>query len=162
MSRRGDLIEEVWGAYLASGRALHSRARAGVSRGGLTFPRVTVLRLIVHGGKTSSKDLAEAMQVSSANHPGLLDKLESDGFVTRRRDAKDRRVVFVEATSKGRRKLSSLWRAAMQEFAVEFEDWSDKDLRAFRDMLTRISPMGCARFCGRAFSLPRPGKEGRP
>jgi DNA-binding MarR family transcriptional regulator len=154
LSKREDLIEDVWGAFLASGRALHSRARAGVSTGGLTFPRVTILRILVHGGKTSSKALAEAMRVTSANLPGLLDKLESDGFVTRRRDATDRRVVYVEATPKGRRKLGSLWRAAMHEIAAEFVGWSDRDLRTFRDLLARIGPADCAAACGRGASTP--------
>jgi DNA-binding MarR family transcriptional regulator len=149
LRKRADLIEEVWGAFLTSGRALHSRVRAGVSTGGLTFPRVTILRLLVHGGKTSSKDLAEAMRVTSADLPGLLDKLESEGYVTRRRDKADRRVVSVEATPKGRRKLGALWRAAMEEVAGVFEEWSDRDLRAFRDLLTRIGPAECGRACAR-------------
>jgi DNA-binding MarR family transcriptional regulator len=161
LSERDDLIEEVWGAFLASGRALHSRARAGVSTGGLTFPRVTILRLVVHGGKTSSRDLAEAMRVTSANLPGPLDKLESEGYVSRRRDATDRRVVYVEATPKGRRKLGSLWRAAMHEIAAEFEGWSDRDLRNFRGMLARIGPGDCARDCGRGPPAPSPRRRKR-
>ncbi|MGI0150647.1 MAG: MarR family winged helix-turn-helix transcriptional regulator [Thermoplasmata archaeon] len=161
LPERDDLIEQVWCAFLASGRALHARARAGVSTGGLTFPRVTLLRLIVHRGKSSSKDLADAMRVSTADLPGLLDKLESAGFVTRRRDASDRRVVYVEATAKGRRKLASLWRAAMREIAIGFADWGERDLRAFRSSLTRIGPAECG--AGRAPPVLHPRRrEDRP
>lgn len=160
MSRREELVEEVWGAFLDSGRALHARARAGVSSGGLTFPRVALLRFIVHRGRTSSKDLAAAMRVSTANLPGLLDKLESDGFVTRRRDAADRRVVYVEATQKGRRKLRSLWLAAMREISGEFEDWSVGDLKTFRDQLARIGSDACPGGCRRSLPVVHPrGRE---
>lgn len=143
-SKRPLLVEEVWCAFLASGRSLHSRARAGVSAGGLTVPRVSLLRLIVARGRTTSKELAEAMRVSTADLPGLLEKLEAEGFVTRRRTTSDRRVIAVEPTTKGRRKLQALWRAAMKQIGVEFSDWSERDLRSFRDLLLRIQPAPCA------------------
>jgi DNA-binding MarR family transcriptional regulator len=96
------------------------------------------------------------MRVTSANLPGLLDKLEADGFVTRRRDATDRRVVYVEATPKGRRKLGALWRAAMREIAAEFAGWSDRDLRTFRALLARIGPAECGPGCAPALPMAHP------
>ncbi len=111
---------------------------------GVTFPRVLLLRIIAARGRSSSKDLATVMGVTTANLPGLLDKLEADGYVTRKRDATDRRVVLVEATSGGRKKLKELWRAGMQELGKEFEDWTDRDLQTLRDLLTRVASTGCS------------------
>ncbi len=161
-AEREALVEGVWCAYQASSRVLHARARAGLIRGGLTFPRVLVLRLLVHRGRASSKELARAMGVSTADLPGLLDKLESDRFVTRRRDATDRRVVYVEATPRGRRKLRALWRAAIRELTGGFAEWSDAELGTLRDLLVRLAPFDCAAV-GETGPPPRSdGEGGRP
>lgn len=154
LSNREEQIEALWLVFLSSSRALHARARAGVASGGLTFPRVTLLRLLVHRGKATSKDLAHWMGVTTADLPGLLDKLETEGLVTRRRDVTDRRVVYVEATRKGRRKLESLWLAAMRGISIEFEDWSDRDVQTLRDLLARIGPGECGPGCGPSLRAP--------
>lgn len=137
-SGRETLVDDVWCAFLSAGRVIHARARLGASSGGLTMPRVTLLRLIVHRGRSSSKELAAALGVSTADLPGLLEKLETDALVTRERGTTDRRVVYVEATANGRRKLESLRRAAMRELEAEFVDWNSRDLRNLRDLLVRI------------------------
>jgi DNA-binding MarR family transcriptional regulator len=147
-SARDALVEETWFAFRSSERALHERTRAGVASGGLTFPRVALLRLLVHRGRATSRDLAQALGVTSANLPGLLDKLEADGYVTRTRDRSDRRVVYVDATPKGRKKLKALWRAALRELTTGFASWTDQDLRTLRDLLARIGREGCGTDCG--------------
>jgi MarR family transcriptional regulator, 2-MHQ and catechol-resistance regulon repressor len=158
---RDALIEELWFAFRTSERALHERTRAGVASGGLTFPRVTLLRLLVHRGRATSRDLAEALGVTSANLPGLLDKLEADGYVTRTRDRSDRRVVYVEVTAKGRKKLRALWRAALRALASGFAAWSDQDLRGLRDLLARIGREGCGTGCAPGLTV-LPSTKGGP
>jgi DNA-binding MarR family transcriptional regulator len=39
---------------------------------------------------------------------GLIDRLEKEGFVTRKRCAKDRRVIYVALTEKGQKTLTTL------------------------------------------------------
>lgn len=110
-----------------------------MSSHGLTFPRVLLLRVIASRGRSSSTELATVLRVTTANLPGLLDRLEADGYVTRTRDAKDRRILCVEATASGRRKLKALWRAGMRELTKEFGSWTDHDLLVLRDLLTRLA-----------------------
>jgi len=112
------------------------------------MPRVTLLRNVVHRGRSSSKELAESIGVTTADLPGLLGKLEAEGFVTRTRSTTDRRVVHVQATPKGERKLESLRRAAMRELAKEFAGWSDRDLRSLRDLLAKVGSSYCDPSCG--------------
>ena len=116
--------------------------------GDLTFPRILLLRIVASRGKSSSKELAAVMGVTTANIPGLLDRLESNGYVTRTRDSRDRRIVYVEATSAGRKKLKELWRAGMRELAGEFEDWTEGDLRTLLDLLTRVAASRADLRCG--------------
>ena len=162
---RRALIEAIFAAHRTSGRVLHTRIRAGMAAGGFTFPRILLLRIAAARGRSSSRDLAEALGVTTADLPGLLDKLESDGYVTRRRDPSDRRVVYVEATPKGRNKLRELWRTGMRELGKEFKDWTARDLRALRDLLTRVAISKGNSQCGTDLLTIQPvrpaGRRGR-
>ncbi|REK18842.1 MAG: MarR family transcriptional regulator [Planctomycetota bacterium] len=68
---------------------------------GLTPSQYNVLRILRgEGGPLPSLEIAErTIQVVPAI-TGLIDRLEQQGLVARRRSDEDRRVVFVEITSK--------------------------------------------------------------
>jgi DNA-binding MarR family transcriptional regulator len=69
---------------------------------GLTPSQYNVLRILRGEGKPlPSLEIAErTIQVVPAI-TGLIDRLEQQGLVARRRSAEDRRVVFVEITARG-------------------------------------------------------------
>jgi DNA-binding MarR family transcriptional regulator len=108
-------------------------------REGLPFSRYVVLRLLVFRGPTTSRALAEAMGVTTANMPGLIDRLEADGMVRRTPNREDRREILLSATPKGRRAFLRLKDTAMEELAAAFDGWTDHELRAFLDALERFS-----------------------
>jgi DNA-binding MarR family transcriptional regulator len=59
-----------------------------------------VLALRLHG-PAGGQELAHMMGVSLATMTGIVDRLVSGGYVTRREDPKDRRVRRVELTDSG-------------------------------------------------------------
>jgi DNA-binding MarR family transcriptional regulator len=75
------------------------------SESGLTASRLSALSVIVFGGPISISELAEAEQVRPPTISRLVKELEWEGLVSRQRDAQDRRVTRIRATSKGRRLL---------------------------------------------------------
>jgi DNA-binding MarR family transcriptional regulator len=133
------LVEQVPRALRCASRALTARLRVSLRKEGLPFSRFVVLRLLVGRGATTSKTLAEAMGVTTANLPGLIDRLEADGLVTRTRNGRDRREILVEATPKGRKTFLRLKDTAVGELGRAFEGWTDKELRTFLDSLNRFS-----------------------
>ena len=108
-------------------------------REGLPFSRFVILRLLVFRGPATSKALAGAMGVTTANMPGLIDRLEADGLVTRTRNRKDRREILVEVTAKGRKVFLRLRDTAVAELMGAFEGWSEEELRAFVEALKRFA-----------------------
>ncbi len=58
-----------------------------------------------HGG-FSQQALAAALQIDKTNLVGLLNELERDGLIARRRSAEDRRRHIVEITEAGAAKLN--------------------------------------------------------
>jgi DNA-binding MarR family transcriptional regulator len=80
-------------------------ARVDDAATGLSAPRLSVLSVLVFGGPRTVSRLAAAEQVAVPTMTKLLQALESEGYVRRRRDAEDGRVVQVSATARGRRAL---------------------------------------------------------
>lgn len=85
---------------------------------GLTTSRTHLLWVLHHGGPSTQRDLAAALDVSPRNVTGLVDALEETGFVRRRPHPTDRRAVLVDLTATGR--------AATARMQVEQSELADQ------------------------------------
>jgi DNA-binding MarR family transcriptional regulator len=89
----------VYSANLAFGRAY----RPILDQLGLTYPQyIAIVALWEEDGQTVSH-LGEKLFLESNTLTPILKKLESMGYLTRRRDPKDERQVRVNLTEAGRR-----------------------------------------------------------
>jgi DNA-binding MarR family transcriptional regulator len=70
---------------------------------------LTVLR--TGGGATGQQELAAALRFDRTNLVGLLNELEAEGLILRRRATEDRRRHIVELTPAGEAKLSAAEKA---------------------------------------------------
>ena len=73
---------------------------------GISPPRLSALSVVVYAGPIGIGALAAAEGVAAPTMTRLVDGLEHDGLVRRRRDPRDARGVLVEATASGRRILT--------------------------------------------------------
>src|ERR1700730_17613361 len=84
-------------------------ARLGEVGGSLTAFIVLRLASEAPGGlELSQRQLAERMGVEAPTMVRHLDRLEKEGLIERRRDARDRRVTRITVTSAGGRRLGVL------------------------------------------------------
>ncbi|MEU0154945.1 MarR family winged helix-turn-helix transcriptional regulator [Micromonospora fulviviridis] len=135
ISIAGHIVEQHWGRYLAEHH-------------GLTSAGMRVLLVLLGAGDSTHREMAERCFVRPATLTGIVDTLERDGFVARRRDPGDRRSVQLSLTDKGRehalaiidlihsnRPLTSVdadpaKQAVIREFLTEIiTSMSDGDLR---------------------------------
>jgi DNA-binding MarR family transcriptional regulator len=72
---------------------------------GLSPARASALSIMVFGGRVTIGQLAQAEQVSAPTMTRLVVGMERDGLVRRDSDPADGRVVWLEATARGRRIL---------------------------------------------------------
>ncbi|UUZ79383.1 MarR family transcriptional regulator [Paenibacillus sp. P26] len=70
----------------------------------LTEGQLTVLELLLSSNQDKMKpsDFIEYLNTTPAAITTLFDRMEKSGLITRERDEKDRRIVWVKATDKGR------------------------------------------------------------
>jgi DNA-binding MarR family transcriptional regulator len=68
---------------------------------GLTFPQYLAMLELLRGDARSVGDLGTKLGMDTGTITPLLKRMETAGFVNRRRDAKDERRVIVELTPSG-------------------------------------------------------------
>ena len=73
------------------------------SRAKLTGPQLVVVKLLEQVGAMSLSQLSEAMRSGNSTITGIALRMEREGLVRRARSERDRRVVSLSLTSKGRR-----------------------------------------------------------
>ena len=96
---------------------------------GLNPYHYAVLALLDEGMPGTQGAIADALDYDRGQLVGLLDDLEGDGLVRRRRDPADRRRHIVEPTPAGRKALTKL-RALSARLEDEFLAGLDEEQRA--------------------------------
>src|SRR5437588_8989066 len=66
---------------------------------GLTGPQLTILRVIKRLQPISVGDVARTANFNPGTLTGIVDRLEAGGFVSRKRQAPDRRTVILRLTA---------------------------------------------------------------
>ncbi len=117
-------------------RILDINSRRLARERGVTSVQLFCLNTMVEDGTSTATSIAEKVHLSASTVVGILDRLEGKKFITRQRDADDRRVVRVSLTDEGRhvavstphpvqdlleRKFNGLTRAKANGIALSLE-----------------------------------------
>lgn len=97
-----ELTESIVHRYLTLVR--HQRRRSAQIRMGadISGRQLAVLRHLVQEGPRTVGQISRFLYVRNATTSTLLDRMERDGYITKRRSTRDCRKVYVEPTDKGR------------------------------------------------------------
>lgn len=93
---------------LRAAESVSSRATTGLREAGLTISQFGVLEALLHKGPLTLTELAQKILRTSGNLTMVVDNLEKQKLVERRRSQEDRRAVTVHLTSLGRRRIEKL------------------------------------------------------
>ena len=98
---------------------------------GLTVARTHLLWVLEKSGPSTQQHLAGALDVTPRNVTGLVDALQSTGFVTREAHPTDRRATLVTLTPLGSATMSEMSRQHVGLAELLFADIRPGDLEAF-------------------------------
>jgi DNA-binding MarR family transcriptional regulator len=107
-----DELRDAFGELSAAQRRLRGRDQA--RHGHLSLAQFHAIRHIAEEGEATAGSIAKGAELTPASVTAILDGLERDGLVARRRSDEDRRVVLVSLTAQGREvvdKKRALWRS---------------------------------------------------
>ncbi|MFG2297014.1 MarR family winged helix-turn-helix transcriptional regulator [Streptomyces sp. NPDC048603] len=129
------------------GSVTETRIRKALGAAGLT-PRHAMTLMHLDAGPVGQRALAERLEVDPSVLVGILNDLETEGLVERRRDPADRRRHIVAITGSGSAALGQT-NAALDE--VErgiFGNLSDEECEQLRTLLGRVNSSAEDFTCG--------------
>ena len=127
MTRRATPPEVADRLHSAAIRLLR-RVRHTDDASGLTPARLSVLSVLVFAGPQTLGDLARAERVRPPTISNLVSGLERERLVRRTVDPKDRRIVRVAATSRGKRILERARRLRLDHLTNRMQRLSKTEL----------------------------------
>ena len=90
---------------IRSGDSLSSRLKLILAKNSLTESQFNVLDALYHLGHLTQKELGKKLLRSGGNITMVIDNLEKQRLVERKRGEKDRRTFTIHLTGKGRHKI---------------------------------------------------------
>ena len=109
-----------------------------LSRGKITLPQLWTLEYLVRSGKCPMNQIARFLDVSRPAATGLIDRLILQGLVRREGDKRDRRVVQVEITARGKGILNAIWEQKRRMLVHVFGQISPADRAQYLATLERV------------------------
>jgi DNA-binding MarR family transcriptional regulator len=128
-------------------RLMRLRAESAVAPLGLRPRHLVVLTVLREQGSPTQQALAAALQADRTNLIGVLNELEADGLILRRRSTEDRRRHFVELTDEGTVRLceaETALAAAEDEVLALLDREQREQLSALLQLATAETPVTCA------------------
>lgn len=116
-----------------------SRRQAGeIYKGKITLPQFLILGFLHNNGDSKMCAIAKFMSVTTAAMTGMVDRLETSGYVKREHEPEDRRIIKVVLTSKGQELVNKINLRRREMIVDVFGKISVQDRMDYLRVLTRI------------------------
>ena len=94
--------------FIRAAESLNSKINLELSQFGLTESQFGVLDALLHLGPMKQKDIGKKILKSGGNITMVIDNLEKQDLVKRKRGEKDRRHFIIHLTKKGESKITEV------------------------------------------------------
>lgn len=108
------------------------------SIGELTPSQFAVLEALYHLGPLTQGEVSVKVLKSGSNMTTVIDNLERDGLVVRKRDEKDRRVIFVHLTEAGSQKLEAVLPGHIAALVDEFSVLTESEQETLASLCKKL------------------------
>jgi len=116
------------------------RGREAQQRCAMSFAQYSLLRAL-SDGDLSSGQLAATAGLTPAATTQMVDCLEREGVVERRRSGEDRRVVVLHLTDEGRRRHDAKHAEVEEQWRAALAGLDERELREAAQVIDRLTGM---------------------
>lgn len=102
------LLEKLFATMQQMGRLMTQQAQISYEEKAATMLQFSALQLLNEKPKATMGELAQYLQMSMSSATQLIERLVKTGLVKRVHDTKDRRVIRLIITQKGKEQLTNL------------------------------------------------------
>jgi MarR family transcriptional regulator, lower aerobic nicotinate degradation pathway regulator len=121
------------------GTSIKSQALDEFEQAGFSMYHYSVLAVLGEGDSSAQASIAQCLGLDSSQLVGVLDALEGQGLVERRRDPNDRRRHSVSLTADGKRQLVRLRAIAKRIEASVLAPLDESSRKTLHESLERIA-----------------------
>ena len=107
-------------------------------QGTVTMPQYLALEVLDTRGSLKMKEIAKFMHISLPAASGLVDRLVVLKLVTRTYNKKDRRVIFIELTSQGKKIAEKTKEARKKIIADIFGSLTDAERMTYLKLIRKV------------------------
>jgi DNA-binding MarR family transcriptional regulator len=130
-------LSKALGCLFGAERRLRARDQRGARP--MTYTQVRALMMLLEEREATPSALARAADLNPASVTALIDHLEKEGVVARRRDPHDRRVSRISLTELGRERTVARRRDWYEMIMSAVADCSPAEIEAACAVLARVA-----------------------
>ena len=128
MSNKKPIISNIIDNLRRVFQILNEQSKKVKRETGLTGPQLWAIKTINENSPVKVSDLANKLYLHPTTVIGIIDRLEKQNLVKRRRSKNDRRVVWIELTAKGNNLVKSAPEVAQGLLVEGLEEISTSNL----------------------------------
>ena len=135
---RNVAISEIMQSLRRIFKAIQDYSQEVSQKFGITGPQLWALKTISTSGRLPLGQLSKMMYLHPSTITGVVDRLEKKGHVVRDRVHKDRRIVMVKLTTKGKNTVSKAPNPIQGKMVYGLNRLKQKNLNSIYDAVEKL------------------------
>ena len=115
-----------------------SRARWFLGDSDLSLDGFMILDLVSESDKCRMKDIVSTFSLPGSTATGIVDRLVERGYVKRGQSKKDRRMILLEITPKGRKAHDTFRVTSLVRMQESLSHLTEKEIRTLLDLVEKL------------------------
>lgn len=139
MKARKETLSNLFESLSLLQRALLAHKTNSLQKIGMTRPQIEVLFYLDRHGEVTMKELTPLMHVTSSAMTQLVEGLVKHDYLMRTHDSVDRRVVKIQLTKQGAKRLHAFRESLFEQMATKLQGVSDQELKTMSEIARKIA-----------------------
>ncbi len=119
-------------------REFAKRENNPLTRGQISFPQMVALDYAAHHPRVTMTDLSKVLSIRLSSTTVLVDRLIREKMLSRGRDEKDRRVVWVSVSPRGKKVIAQIMGQKRRSLREIFSVLTTGEREQYLAMITKV------------------------
>ena len=119
-------------------REFAKQRSSALTKGTITIPQMILLEIVFEKNMCTMSDLAKSIGVTTSAVTGLTDRLIRAKLVTRIRGIKDRRIVIISLSEKGKNLTKKILNERQQMIKKAFGTLTHKERETYLKLIKKV------------------------
>lgn len=123
---------------MRASESINMRLNRHLSEVNLTVSQFGTLEVLHHLGPLNQRSIGDKLLKSGGNITMVIDNLEKQGYVVRKKDPSDRRAVLIYLTAEGKKFISQYFPKHLDRIKEEFSVLTEEEKQTLADICKKL------------------------